>query len=125
MRLKIYKFIFFCILLFVIFELLMFFRAEGNTSIVVYGQFRNDQGKSLLLINNVIIDTVYLNHPFAYMGNNNLSFGKNDITIKEIEANIEYNTSITFIGVFTWHTFDIGENNKLIHRKYYYPPRLE
>lgn len=125
MKSKFYKFILFCIFLLVIFELYTFYKADGNTFIVVYGQYRDDQGKSLLLINNVVVDTVYLNHPFAYMGNNSLSFGKNDITIKEIESNVEYNTSISFFGLFTWHTFDIMEDNKLMHEKYYYPPRLE
>jgi len=126
MRLKFYKFIFFCILLFVTFELFMFYKTKGNTSIAILGgSIDNSLSKSVFLINDKIIDTIDLNIHYSYFGVKNLSFGKNDIKIKEIETNIEYKTSITFIGVFTWHTLVIVEDNKLMHEKYYYPPRLD
>lgn len=126
MKSKLYKLILFCVLLFVIFEIYTFYKADGNTSIAILGgSMDNHLGKSVLLINNKAIDTINLDIHYSYLGVENLSFGKNDIRIKGIETNIEYNTSITFIGVFTWHTLVIVEDDKLMHQKHYYPPRLE
>lgn len=126
MRSKLYKFVLFFLLIFVIFEIYTFYKAEGNTSIAVLGgSIGNDIGKSVLLINNKAIDTIDLDIHYSYSGVKKLPFGKNEIKIKGIETNIEYNTSITFIGIFTWHTLVILEDKKLMHEKYYYPPRLE
>lgn len=126
MRSKLYKFAFLCLLLFVVFEIYIFYKAGGNTSIAILGgSIDNDLGKSVLLINNKAIDTIDLNIHYSYSGVKKLSFGKNEIKIKGIETNIEYYTSITFVGIFTWHTLVILEDKKLMHEKYYYPPRMD
>lgn len=126
MKLKIFKIIFFSILLFIVFEIFLFYKQKGNTSVTILGGgIDNSLSRSVFLINDKVIDTIDLSIHYSYFGVENLSFGKNDIKIKEIETNIEYNTSIKFTGIFTWHTFIIIENNKLMHEKHYYPPRLE
>lgn len=126
MRSKLYKFVLFCLFLFVVFEIYTFYKARGNTSIVILGgNIDSDLGKSVLLINNKAIDTIDLNIHYSYSGVKKLPFGKNEIKIKGIESNVEYNTSTTFIGIFTWHKLVIVEDNKLMHQKYYYPPRME
>jgi hypothetical protein len=126
MKSKIYKLFYLFILLFLIYQMFLFFVSNGNTSIVILGgSADNNLENTTLLINNKVVDTLNMNLHYSYSEVANLSFGKNDIRIKNIKGNLDYNTTINFIGIFTFHSFVLIEDDEILHNKSLFSFRLE
>lgn len=121
MKKKIYRLLSLITLLFILTQIYFHLSNNGNTTVIIFGQHREKEIKSLVIINNIVVDTVNINNPIIYIDSYRMVFGRNDIEVREIDSGKKYKVTMCFIGLYTWNSMDIFQNGDVFHQRYYYP----
>ena len=97
---------------------------KANTLLIVDSYDNNLKDLAILYVNDKKIDTVNFNEYYPYKGNHNFYWGENKITIQGIEnESINYETTINYIGLYTWNVVQYRPNS-ITWKRHYLQPQL-
>lgn len=97
---------------------------NANTLLIVDSHDKNIKDLAILYINDKKIDTVNFNEYYSYKGKHSFSWGKNKIAIRGIEnESINYQTTINYIGLYTWNVIQYRSDG-ISRERYYTQPRF-
>lgn len=95
---------------------------SANTLLIVDSYDKNIKDLAILYINDKKIDTVNFNEYYPYKGKHSFSWGKNKIAIRGIEnESINYETTINYIGLYTWNVIQYHSDGISRQRNYTQP----
>lgn len=123
-KIKIILMLFF--LAFISYEIYFFMTKKANVFIYVTGQSSNTlkDDKAILIIDSKVIDTINLNQHFAYYEVLTLPFGKSKVQVKGAKHQYEFETSVSFWGLFNWNVIEYTDEG-FKHQVHFLPPIIE